>query len=345
MGPVADPPNCHVASSAPANLDGRGLDENLLNDFDISAFIDAGPADILQGTHLHEAEVGIQDSVPPSVPVDSPVVEQGIFSYPTPSTTCYLSPRIETRETAHISSATNAQKRTGREDHTRRRKRKRTARASPAIGSYPIVHTLLKSCIFRKGKKSEKDGSEENYNTEILSDARIERVLLAGAHLVGNDLCGSLRPHLESWKKNQSQNLHALGIPAQWQGIEAAGEYFIKIDSEYIADPIGVRVAQLLLFINYTEMCKRPEDFCSQPRKNGEQKKTLVLRCIIESIPGYFSEQQNPTVRRDLVNNQIRHGRWWWKLSRWLGLGVLLLCSEDLFRKMYVRALSDCVLC
>ena len=171
----------------------------------------------------------------------TPVVDQRTLSYNAPSTICCSSPWTEVRETAHGSLATNSQRRASRQEGTARRKRKRKARASSATRSNPVAHMLLKSCVFRKGEKTAKNRNQENDNTEILNDDRIQAVLQAGTLLLGNDLCGSLKSHLENWENNQSLSLHALDIPAQWQGIKAAAAYFIRVDSDDIADLVGTR--------------------------------------------------------------------------------------------------------
>lgn len=337
-------PNQYDFNGFDLDLGGFGNDEGWVDLPNMPAVPNVESADVQQGALSDQAGDATQNTVSPSDVTKTLPVDQRASSYPTPSTICYNSPSTDMRETARTPPATNPRKRGGRGYGAARRKRKRTAGSSPATGSNPVIHILLKSCVFRKGQRSAKDGNREHDDKEILDDEQIQGVLQAGAHLVSNDLCGSLRSHLENWEKNKSQNLHALGIPAQWQGTDAAAENFIKIHSDDIDDLVGTRVASFLFYINYREMCKRPEEFCSRPRKKGEQKKTLVLDCIIDKIldkiPGYFDDQQDPKTRRDLVSDQVRHGRWWWKLSRGLGLGVLLLSSKDLFKRMYVPALT-----
>lgn len=55
-----------------------------------------------------------------------------------------------------------------------------------------------------------------------------------------------------------SQNPHLSGL---WRDIEAAAEYFIELRWNTTAEPVGVQTAELLFFINYRDMFKRPY-FC-----------------------------------------------------------------------------------
>lgn len=164
----------------------------------MSTIPDVVPADAQQSALSDQAGDATPDTILPSDVTKAPVVDQGALSYPTPSTICYNFPLTEVRETAHTSPVKNFRNRGSTEYVVTRRKRKRAARASPTTRSNTVSHMLLKSCVFRKGQSSAKNRNKQKDNTETLGDEQIKRVLRAGAHLVSNDLCGSIRSHLEN---------------------------------------------------------------------------------------------------------------------------------------------------
>lgn len=300
--------------------------------------------------------------------------DKGAISYPTPST-AYDSPSTAMREPAPTSPRILSVKRTNGEEYTGsnpttgdllkttslspvttpckranreearavcKRSRKQEITLSPTNTSEKIVYSLLKSCVFgkrrRKGWSSgEKCETQENIEEGVqLTDEHAREILELGPLLFSCDPCETLKSVLQNWVENQSRYQHCLGIPTGWRGINTAAEYFIKLRSNEITDPIADRVAELLLFINYKDMCERPEDFCPWPRRKTERNSTYVLNCIIEAIPHYFHDQQSPDSRRDSISHYICYGGWWWKISYVLGIGLWLLGDEELFRIMYV---------
>lgn len=255
--------------------------------------------------------------------------DQGGLSYPTPSTSCN-SPASGLCEITSASPAKTPRKRANKTERATDCKRscKQKELLLPATISERTVYTLLKSCEFGKRKRRRKEGVK-------LSDEHVREVLKAGARLLRSDPYGTLRSSVQTWAANESRNLHALDIPIRWRGIEEAAEYFTKLCSDVITDPVANRVAELRLFIDYKDMCKQPEHFCPRPRKKSERDETYVLNCITEAIPAYFRDQQSPDSRRDSISNRIRYGGWWWRLSYVLGIGILLLGGEELFGILY----------
>ncbi|BCR83586.1 uncharacterized protein ACHE_10988S [Aspergillus chevalieri] len=294
----------------------------------MSIFSDSGPARDRRDSLRFQAETSLQSC------------DQGGFSYPTP-TDCD-SPADGLQEITPASSVITPRKRESMEETTAVRKRycQKPETMSPATESDGTVYLLLKTCAFgkkmRKGwNKQKRLEIQECTEEEVrLSDEHVREVLRAEAQLVCHNPCETIRSGLQNWVENESRKLHALGIPTRWRGIEAAAEYFIELRSNTIADPVSVRAAELLLFINYKDMCKRPADFCPRPRGKNERKSSYVLNCIIEGIPNYFGRHQSLESRRDNISNIVRYGGWWWKLSRELGIGLLLLGDDELFRIM-----------
>lgn len=65
-----------------------------------------------------------------------------------------------------------------------------------------------------------------------LGNDRIQRILEAEAHLLAQDLDSMLRPLFDHWDKYGSLDLHALGLPVQWKGIQAAVDYLRVLDAD-----------------------------------------------------------------------------------------------------------------
>ena len=263
---------------------------------------------------------------------------QGSLSYPTPSSSCD-SPGTELRELTPATPASTPQKRASKSKSTTRRKRICRQGNPQDTMAGEAFYSLLRECVFERKTKKKKgrkrtDLVQEDVEEVRLDDTHVREVIDAGNRLFRADRCGALWSRVQTWTASESRGQHALGIPSKWRGIEAAADYFTKLRSKKITDTVSSRVAELLHFINYHDMCKRPMDFCPRPPKKGEDKETHVLNCIVETIPDYFKQGLPLDKRRDKVSNVIRYGRWWWRLSHWLGVSILLLGDDELFQMM-----------
>lgn len=162
--------------------------------------------------------------------------------------------------------------------------------------------------------------------------------------LLAKDLDQTLRPLFEHWSSYKSLELPALGLPAQWRGIDAAAHYLRALDkdkeSPYL-NPIARRIGQVLLYFNYDDLCRHPKKHlsCSSPKANTSPKanKTYVLDSILAAYhdnPRYSESQQ---CHRDKITGyHVRRGKWWWMLAGTLGVGILLLGNTSLVHVMYV---------
>ncbi|TPR04037.1 Fungal specific transcription factor domain family protein [Aspergillus niger] len=163
-------------------------------------------------------------------------------------------------------------------------------------------------------------------NGQWLRRADFEQVLRLSARLIDPAPRTVLEPLLDSWHANVSQGLHALGLPLEWIGVEAAATYAIMLKNNMVPDAVGQRAARMLLVLNYEEMCQFPECYCPRPRRAAEQKKAYVMNCIAHAcVLGDPSKSE-----RDLIHNYLRQGRWLWVIASIVGLGFALTCSEEL---------------
>ncbi|RAL04897.1 uncharacterized protein BO80DRAFT_431482 [Aspergillus ibericus CBS 121593] len=271
--------------------------------------------DLFSATELNEPITATANSLPlePALCMLQPD-GQGNLSYPTPSSSCD-SPETELRELTPAAPASASRNRASKSKSTTKRKRIRRQGNSQDTMAEEAVYSLLKPCVFERKTIKKKDRKK----TDVMQEDVVE-----------------------TWIASESRGQHALGIPSKWRGIEAAAEYFTELHSKKITDPVSSWVAELLHFINYHDMCKRPMDFCSRPPKEGEDKiETHVLNCIVEAIPRYFKQDLPLDKRRDMVSNVIRYGRWWWRLSHWLGVSILLLGDDELFQMMKSKMFTN----
>ena len=59
-------------------------------------------------------------------------------------------------------------------------------------------------------------------------------------------------------------DLQALGLPVIWKGIQGAVTDLRILDVDETSrflDPIAKRIGQVLLYINYEELCKHPKEY------------------------------------------------------------------------------------
>lgn len=190
---------------------------------------------------------------------------------------------------------------------------------------------LLQSCKFGQGR--------------VLEEERIQRILEAEVCLATQDPCGMLRPLLSEWNSKVLLGLHALGLPALWKGIQGAVDYLRVLDADdtkQFLDPIAKRIGQVLLYFNYKELCKHPEESC--PPSTSKQNATRVLNRILDVYPDDPRISMSRQSRCNKISGyHVRRGRWWWKLAGILGVGILLISDSSLISIMYVSQLAHCV--
>lgn len=239
--------------------------------------------------------------VSPTETISTPGFDGGASSYSTPSNMCFNSPQLGERLTLPGLTRSNQ---------------------TP-------VH-LLQYCVFGQGG--------------VLEEKRIRRVLEAEGHLLTKDPCGMLRPLLGEWNKNMLHGLHALGLPVLWKGIQGAVNYLRVLDADETSrflDPIAKRVGQVLLYINYAELCKHPKKCC--PPSTSKPNVTHILNCILDAYPDDPRISMSPQSRRNKISGyHVRRGRWWWRLAGTLGVGVLLIGDNSLMSVMCVFQLAHC---
>lgn len=171
-----------------------------------------------------------------------------------------------------------------------------------------------------------------------LENDRIQRILEAEAHLLARGLDSMLSPLFRHWDRYGSVDLHALGLPMQWKGIQAAVDYLRVLDADAISynlDPVAKRIGHVLLYLNYKELCKYPEKYCPTPLK--KRPASLVLDCIVDAYSDDPRITKSAKKRRDKISAfYVRRGKWWWLLASNWGAGVLLAGDSSLYNVMYV---------
>jgi hypothetical protein len=187
------------------------------------------------------------------------------------------------------------------------------------IRSNPAAVSRLKGC---------------NFNGKYLGDNGIKKVLQADAYLLPPDP-QMLRYLSDQWHNNLSQGRHALGLPKEWIGVQAAWNYICELEAGNL-DPVAENVAYMLYHINYSELCQHPEKYCPRACKDGKRNSTWVLDCIIEAAyPDDRSRRlKGPQLRSDISNIYKRKAQWCWEVVANLGAGVLF--RGEWLKKLYV---------
>jgi hypothetical protein len=173
-----------------------------------------------------------------------------------------------------------------------------------------------------------------NFNGKYLGDDGIRKVLKADAYLLPPDP-QMLRYLSDQWHNNLSQGRHALGLPKEWIGVQAAWNYICELETGNL-DPVAENVAYMLYHINYSELCQHPEKYCPRACKDGKRNPTWVLDCIIEAAyPDDWSRRLNgPQLRSNISNIYKRKAQWCWEVVASLGAGVLF--RGEWLNKLYV---------
>jgi hypothetical protein len=171
-----------------------------------------------------------------------------------------------------------------------------------------------------------------------LENDRIQRILEAEAHLLARGLDSMLSPLFDYWDKYGSLDLHALGLPVQWKGVEAAVDYLRVLDADatsHYLSPVAKRIGHVLLYFNYEELCKYPEKYCPTPP--SKRPASHVLDCILDAYPDDPRITKSEKSRRDKISAYyVRRGKWWWVLASNWGAGILLAGDSSPHDVMYV---------
>lgn len=256
----------------------------------------------------------------------SPAYDTALAADPTP-----LANRRDTSGSKRMRMHCNSPPRycsrqTDRRARSNRNAPRRDRSTAPPIRSNPTTESLLKGCRFNNGKV-------------VLDNKKVREILQADARLLSPDPSLRLRLLVERWDANVSQSRHALGLPKEWNGLNAAVDYVQLLDSGKGLDPIAARIAYVLLYLNYKNLCRHPEKFCPRPRARSERNESLILNCILDLYrddPKLCWGNQNR--RNRITGGLLRKAAWWWRLAATLGLGLLLIAGDELINEMWVYA-------
>ncbi|KAL5362271.1 hypothetical protein BJX96DRAFT_177005 [Aspergillus floccosus] len=159
------------------------------------------------------------------------------------------------------------------------------------------------------------------------TNRELSQVFSLSARLIVSDPGVVLRPLLASWQENVARGAHALGLPLQRKGVNAAGAYarFLKDDAG--RDGVAQRVARMWLVLNYRDICKQTDVYCPWPFKG--KPVAHVIDCIARAA--LEDTSKNPSQRdRDAILHFLMQGKWLWTLISQVGMGLVLACSVEL---------------
>ncbi|KAE8386946.1 hypothetical protein BDV23DRAFT_162228 [Aspergillus alliaceus] len=192
-----------------------------------------------------------------------------------------------------------------------------------AINSNTTIFQLLRSCKFAK----------KGTPLVPLSEKEIQEILEVEPLFFTQDPVAVLEPILEKWEINLSHNLHGLGLPLVWKGIQGAVNYLRVLDNQEktkTLQPIAERFALIFFSLNYYELCKHPDKYCPGFKPNVSS----VLNCILTAYPDDPRLPNSLQSRRNKISGfYARRGNWWWMVGATLGVGLWLI-PDDLIRTM-----------
>ncbi|ODM19126.1 hypothetical protein SI65_05743 [Aspergillus cristatus] len=273
----------------------------------------------------------------PAETTSTPGLHWSVSSYSTPSTTYVDSPHMGEQFLPGLGATmlNQAVKRKRRDSDQSMQSK------SMAVKLNPTIFQLLQSCAFYKVDKPE----EEHFQKAL-------SILKAEVHLF-MDPCGMLQPLLGGRDKNMLLSFHALGLPAVWRGKEGAVNYICLLDrhaSQSCLHPVAERIAQVLLYFNYKELCKHPQKYLP-PR--SKPNVTSVLNCIVDAYHDDPCKSMPLQSHRNRISgHHVRGGRRWWDLAGTWGAGILLtgdallmgIMCNDSFSILQTNALVTFVL-
>lgn len=166
-----------------------------------------------------------------------------------------------------------------------------------------------------------------------LDEDRVQGILhMSAKSLIAENLEQMIQPLLSHWIFSDSLEISALGLPAQWRGIDAAANYLRILDC-HEKPSILTRFGQVLLYFNYEELCREQNRLTH--RTSLKADKTDILNYILEAYHDDPKFNEGEKLHRDRITGyHIRRGKWWWRIASTLGVGILLLGNTTLVHKM-----------
>ncbi|KAL2870914.1 uncharacterized protein BJX67DRAFT_210446 [Aspergillus lucknowensis] len=77
------------------------------------------------------------------------------------------------------------------------------------------------------------------------------------------------------------------------------------LSTNRISDPVGQRVARMVLALNYETICAAPETYCPRSRQGGGRRASYVVSCITDACYARTSTKKE----RDNMHDYLRQGR------------------------------------
>lgn len=186
------------------------------------------------------------------------------------------------------------------------------------------IFVLLQNCF---DKKKEKNVTKQAREVQTVAD-----------YMIVKDYHALLQPQLKEWRKNLSSDKHVLGFPPLEKSAPAAAKYFELLQSKRLLKyGLEHRMALVCFYLIYLEIAREMranEDLGGyEPRSGDDRFTTMANDKILAALHGIkiqsFSKENLDSGRAKL-NEFHRWGKRWWTLASGIGLGVLLVPSEQL---------------
>lgn len=198
-----------------------------------------------------------------------------------------------------------------------------------ANGANGVILTILKRCYFTP-------------RNVYLDDQQLREVQIAVDCMFSDDCRQLVLEHIPTWLQQSSSTGHALGLPCLTRTAESAAGLFQFVRLNQLHNKATeIRFAQAAFYLIYLELCRDMKTSArhsiSIQMSNSARPSTIARDLILKAIHGVGFEHMSRN-RRDLgrraITNILRWGGRWWKLASCLGLGVLLLASDEVAFRM-----------
>jgi hypothetical protein len=197
-----------------------------------------------------------------------------------------------------------------------------------ARGVNELICTLLANCRFTSRMIS-------------LSERQLKEVQIAADCLIAKDCRLVLQTLLPKWQEHSLLGHHALSLPSLGRQPQTAAMYLQILRSATFPNrKLELRFAQTCFYIIYQGLCHRLRTTGAVPIEVTRANKRIATIARDQILQCFYGDkfksisQQDLTLGRQSISSILRWGSRWWKIASCIGLGILLLYSEDVAVKM-----------
>jgi hypothetical protein len=181
---------------------------------------------------------------------------------------------------------------------------------------------------------------------ETLSKKQAQKVKNCGDSLIANIQPECPIPALKAFSVNcHLHTLPSIDTNGPNSSLRACVTYLSYLNSiagsRSRSNDVNRRLAQIWIYVHFenhvNDLMESEKNGLPLNRK-GRTISTIARDSILQAFHGAQYVPQK--AGRDFLSNQCRWGERWWKVAACMGLGVILLASDDLANQMYAHSCS-----